>query len=513
MLFNSVIFLLFFLFVYLLYWQLSGRARLYFLILASVFFYTWWGLEAEGWWGLRWVIHFITIVALNYWIVNRMRAAADTQMRKRWLYVALALNIANLGLFKYYGFIRTVFLDLGMPAPPPVALFSFLPLAISFYTFQLLAYTIDVYRGVITSEHSFRNYFLFILFFPQLIAGPIMRSSDFMEQIERPQFTRDRLYSGLWLIMGGLVKKVLIADPLGFILAPVYRSPEAYTGQAIFLAGVAFSIQVYCDFSGYTDIARGVARLLGYDIPENFRAPYFARSARELWGLRWHITLNTWLRDYLYIPLGGSRVARWRAYFNLSVVFAIGGLWHGADYSFVIWGITWGLLLSLERYVEDDLGINTTPRSNPVLIGLKVAFMFVLFVLGALMFRAQAVHTAELDYSSGRIMLQMLSGLFANGHTALLSGLQNANPADAILMAADVFGRDALYLADFPNVQTLAIMILVTVIFHVIQYKPDLFAGLRKYDVPLLLTVGTLLMGVLLPGMAVAAHQFIYFVF
>lgn len=514
MLFNSVLFFIFFGFIYTVYWILPKKPRLYFLIAGSVFFYAWWGIEVEGWWGIRWTIHFLGMVSINYLLVNRIiRNKDNNKKKKNWLYLAIFVNLLNLGLFKYYEFLRTIFLDLDLPAPPPVQIFSFLPLAISFYTFQLLAYTVDVYRGVIEKSHNFRQYFVFILFFPQLIAGPIMRSTDFMWQIDNPNINRRKMYDGIWLILGGLVKKVLIADPIGILLAPVYSSPENYNGIAIFLAGLAFSIQVYCDFSGYTDIARGVARLLGYDIPENFKAPYFARSARELWGERWHITLNTWLRDYIYIPLGGSRVSKWRAYFNLGLTFAIGGLWHGADYSFLIWGISWGLFLALERFLEVELGISTTPKKNRLLIGAKIAFMFVLFIFGALMFRAQAVEYKTVKQSSGEIVLEMFSGLVVNHTHSLKSELARSEGTEFIQYVDDVFGKEVLQLNSFGNEDTVILMLFLTGIFHVFQFKPGIFERFRKYDLWFLLIFGGILCGWILPGIAVASHQFIYFVF
>ncbi|MCB1168726.1 MAG: hypothetical protein KDK25_00245, partial [Leptospiraceae bacterium] len=247
MLFNSFLFLLFFAAVYVIYWSLPSRFRSGVLIVASVVFYATWGLNREGWWGIRWTAHFIGLVILNYFMVEWM--LRHHARRRLIMALTVIINLINLAVFKYFGFFVKVGQDMGMDLPPFVENMDlFLPLAISFYTFQLTAYVVDVYRGVITEEVKFSRFFLFILFFPQLIAGPIMRSTDFLPQVAF--IDKDRIYRGSWLILGGLIKKVLLADPMGSILAPVYAAPELYTGWSIMLAGMCFSLQVYCDFSG-----------------------------------------------------------------------------------------------------------------------------------------------------------------------------------------------------------------------------------------------------------------------
>ncbi|MCB1310229.1 MAG: MBOAT family protein [Leptospiraceae bacterium] len=278
------------------------------------------------------------------------------------------------------------------------------------------------------------------------------------------------------------------------------------------LAGAGFSLQVYCDFSGYTDIARGTARLLGFEIPENFKAPYFSRSGRELWGLRWHITLNTWLRDYIYIPLGGSRTSRWRTHLNLIITFALGGLWHGADYSYVFWGTFWGVLLSLERFIEDDLKIPTTPRSNRPLIVAKVAFVFFVFCLGALMFRSHPVKYQDgRDYSSGHIMSEIFAGLVVNTPDAARDDYMEAG--GDVQFAEEIFGEEIFTLNDSGQGDSFVYMFLALAFFHLVQYREGLFERWRKYDFWLLLLTGGIIAGILLPAMAGSAHQFIYFVF
>ncbi len=511
MLFNSVLFLVFFSIVYLVYWNLTGRPRRYFLVLTSIVFYAVWGLEREGWWGLRWTAHFLLMAALNFGIVELMLRQGDR--RKFYVRLSVVLNLTNLGIFKYFEFARRMLADMGVPVPAQAPEWSlFLPLAISFYTFQIMAYVIDVYRGVIAERVSFSRYLLFIVFFPQLIAGPIMRSSDFMEQLDRPAISLRRMYDGLWLIVGGLAKKVLLADPMGRVLEPVYREPQAYTGWSILLAGMCFSLQVYCDFSGYTDIARGCARLLGYEIPENFRAPFFARSARELWQ-RWHITLATWLRDYIYFPLGGNRIGPFRTYVNLFVTFTLGGLWHGADYTYLCWGAMWGLLLAVERLLENGLGLKTVPEKSRILIGLKIFFMFTLFSFGALMFRAQPVVHADRTVSAGRIMVEMFRGMVINLPSSARTNFVEAAPFEEVQLADRIFGEEVWRLEEIGATETIIVMFLALFVFHMFQYKENLAERWRRFDFWLLLLAAAILGGVLMPSLATGVHQFIYFVF
>ncbi len=484
MLFNSVSFLFFFPVVYSVYWLLKGSARRIFIISASVLFYAAWGIEKEGLIGLRWTAHFLLFVVLNYAAVFLM--FRRPQWKKQILWISVIVNLSNLFVFKYADFLLQNLLRLGAPVPDSwSSLGLFLPLAISFYTFQLMAYVIDVYRGTIKEEVSFSKFFLFILFFPQLIAGPIMRSTDFLDQIDRPELTWKRMYDGSWLIIGGAVKKMLIADPLGVIIRPVFEDPLSYDAASILLAGIGFSIQVYGDFSGYTDMARGSAKLLGYDIPENFLAPFFARSAKELWQ-RWHITLSSWLRDYIYFPLGGSRVAPWRSYINLIITFTLGGLWHGADTTYMAWGAFWGVLLAGERFLERNAGTDLVPRSSRILSILKVMFMFFLFVLGAIMFRSQPVRTDTGIVTGETIMIQMLAGLFTH------------------------FGEGYRFIG---YTDTFLMMTLSGMFFHYIQYKPEHFQRFRKYDPYLLPAAAALTGGWLIPAYMVNANQFIYFVF
>ncbi|MCS7205999.1 MAG: MBOAT family protein [Leptospiraceae bacterium] len=505
MLFNSILFFIFLSIVFVLYWSSPERYRKLILIISSLIFYANWGITEEGWIGIRWSFHFVSIILFSHGI--HLLIFRYPNKKKLFLIVEIIALVLNLSFFKYFHFFLNILADLGISQKIFEEREVFLPLAISFYTFQILAYTIDIYRGVITEKKSFMDYFLFILFFPQLIAGPIMRFKDFFNQ--RPSLNRDYIYSGLWLLISGLIKKVLIADPMGNIINPVFRSPEVYSFDQILLAGAGFSIQVYCDFSGYTDLARGSAYLLGYQIPENFSAPFFSSSAREVWQ-RWHITLATWLRDYIYIPLGGNRVSELRTYINQVLTFSLGGLWHGADYTYISWGTMWGVLLSVERFFEKVLKLKTVPTKNLFLIILKILFIFYLFSLGALMFRSQSVSYPEKQFHSVEIMLQLLKGSYGNFHDKVEKEfLENQGDGEFV---KSVMGKEFFTTKQIDYLDTFTFYVLMTLFFHWIQYKPEHFAR-WKYNFFLLFVVGSLTFGILLPTLSTTSQQFIYFVF
>jgi D-alanyl-lipoteichoic acid acyltransferase DltB (MBOAT superfamily) len=385
MLFNSLDFVVFLAVVYPLYFALRRRQRAV-LLLASLFFY--------GYWSPPYLLLILASVAVDFVAAQRIHASRGST-RRLWLTASVVANLGILATFKYEGFFAAnaaaVFGALGLDwAPPQLTLL--LPMGISFYTFQSMAYSIDVYRGRFRPLTRFRDVLLFVSFFPQLVAGPIMRPSDLV-----PQFRDDvrldpqALAEGLSRMGKGLVKKLLFADTLGAYVNLVFADPGQFDAGQILLAVYAFAIQIYCDFSGYTDIAIGLGRTLGYSIPENFAHPYHARSITEFWR-RWHISLSSWLRDYLYIPLGGNRRGPSRTYVNLLITMAIGGLWHGAAWTFVIWGVLHGVLLAVER----RLGLRDA-LSPPALGGLlRGLITFHLVCLGWVFFRAANLADAGL---------------------------------------------------------------------------------------------------------------------
>ncbi len=348
--FTTLSFLIFFAILYLVYWSVNGRLRLHLILIGSLIFYAAWSIP--------FALHFFGIVAINYGIVRMMFQRPGRA--RGWMRLAIALNLTNLFLFKYFYLFLTFLYDVTGQAIFQHEFFNewlyattgnnsiILPLAISFYTFQLVAYVVDVHRGHITEDAGALKFFVFILFFPQLVAGPIMRHSDFFHQLNAIRPNEEYMRRGVYLLLTGLIKKVVIADNCIAPVEAVFTAPGEYDGLSNLIATFGFAARVYCDFSGYTDVARGLGYLLGLKLPENFRAPYLSDSARDLWQ-RWHITLATWLRDYIYIPMGGNRGGPVRAYFNLITTFTLGGLWHGANYTYIAWGFFHGLALAVER--------------------------------------------------------------------------------------------------------------------------------------------------------------------
>jgi alginate O-acetyltransferase complex protein AlgI len=320
----------------------SLALRKWLVLLASLYFYAYWDYRFLG---------LLLFSTLWDWALALQIARYQSVRIKRFLLsLSLLGNLGLLGFFKYYDFFiesaQAVFSQWGLHSG---TLEIVLPIGISFYTFQTLSYSIDVYRGHLQPTRNLIDFSIYVMFFPQLVAGPIVRACEFLPQLNHaPCVRRSNLYPGLALILKGAVKKVLIADHLGMMVDPVFASPQLFSSFTVTLAILAYAGQIYGDFSGYSDIAIGSARLMGFSLPDNFAYPYLATSLSDFWR-RWHITLSTWLRDYLYIPLGGSRHGEWNTYRNLMITMVLGGLWHGAAWNFVLWGTWHGLALSLER--------------------------------------------------------------------------------------------------------------------------------------------------------------------
>ncbi|XDD54391.1 MBOAT family protein [Leptospira sp. WS4.C2] len=388
MLFNSFVFVVFFVLLYTIYWQLNSRFQKLIILVGSLIFY--------GYWDLLFLCHFVIVVLLNYLFYK----LANYKFNKNQITGIIIFNLLNLIFFKYFYFLVNVIKDLiGYQQITEVTSFLpniVLPLAISFYTFQILAFQIDVYRGKIQSAVSAVDFTIFIMFFPQLIAGPIMRHTDFFKQLHsKKRFLELPFNAGGYLILLGVLKKVIIADNISPVIEPFFSHPESYSSFSALLSVYGFAIQIYCDFSGYCDIARGLALLLGYDIPVNFNAPYFSTSLKEFWQ-RWHITLSQWLRDYLYISLGGNRFGNARMYFNLVVTMVLGGLWHGANYTFLVWGALHGLYLIIERILTDP----KKQSSSYVLKILKGLIVFHLVCFAWLFFRIERIQDFQSIYQN-----------------------------------------------------------------------------------------------------------------
>jgi alginate O-acetyltransferase complex protein AlgI len=348
MLFTEPRFLAFFVVAFAVAWALRrDTARKAWLLLCSYAFYAAWDWRFLG------LIALSTLV--DYAAGRGMGGTRDAAARRAWLIASLVANLGVLGLFKYWDFFVTsgagLLGALGLPVSPRT-LGLVLPVGISFYTFQTLSYSIDVYRGRLTAHRSLLDFALFVGFFPQLVAGPIVRAVEFLPQLAaRPAWGAVAVRAQLWLFLAGFVKKACISDNVAPMVDALFAQPDAYGAPALWLGSVLYALQIYCDFSGYSDMAIATAGLLGYRLPLNFDFPYLARSVTEFWR-RWHISLSSWFRDYLYVPLGGNRRGAPRTYGNLLVVFLLCGLWHGAAWRFAVWGLWHGTFLVAERMLR-----------------------------------------------------------------------------------------------------------------------------------------------------------------
>lgn len=376
MLFNSFEFILFFAVVYLLYRLLNHRLQNSMLLIASYVFY--------GAWDWRFLGLLIFTTAVDYGCGIWIDSAAEERRRRLILAASICVNLAVLGFFKYFNFfsdnLRLLALSAGLPLDMPT-LKIILPVGISFYTFQSMSYTIDIYRRRLKAEINFFDFALYVAFFPQLVAGPIERAVNLLPQIKAERAVSSRqIDEGLWLIYWGFFKKVFVADNLALIVNEVFAKTGIFPGGEALVGVYAFAFQIYGDFAGYSDIARGLAKLMGIELMVNFKFPYFVTNPRDFWR-NWHISLSTWLKDYLYIPLGGNRGSEILTYRNIFLTMLLGGLWHGAAWHYVVWGAYCGLLLMAHRALE---------RKPAFRAGSFVSafMMFHLTCLGWLVFRS-----------------------------------------------------------------------------------------------------------------------------
>ena len=411
MLFNSLAYLVFFPAVAVLHYLLPHRFRWVFVLCASMVFYMAWRAE--------YVLLLASVCAVNYVGALAARRAEKIPHKKAAVAASLILSFGLLFYFKYLG------------------LFGYdiiLPMGISFYTFQSVGYTIDVYRRRIPAEKNYFKFLLFNSYFPQLVAGPIERADRLMAQLfakKRMEWTN--ISAGAGLLITGFFKKIVVADRLSVLVNAVYGSPRAYPGVALIIATIFFGFQIYCDFGGYSDIAVGSARILGVELTQNFKQPYFSSSVREFWR-RWHISLSSWFKDYLYIPMGGSRVSKARRHFNTMVTFVISGVWHGANYTFFIWGALHGLFISVESELSERF------RYKSVIL----TFIFVTFAW--IFFRANSISDAFyiagnlFSNPEGLLSRQVLYDVASGMGISLLDLAINAFLI-AALCAADLYTR------------------------------------------------------------------------
>ncbi|MDD3412747.1 MAG: MBOAT family protein [Lachnospiraceae bacterium] len=377
MLFNSLAFGVFLPLVFLLHWAIPHKYRWGILLVASYYFYMSWNP--------KYVILILLTTVASYLCAIMVDKTDDKRKKKLYLVITLIVSLGVLFFFKYFNFlsvsVTSALQSIAIPLQP-LTLKIMLPVGISFYTFQSLSYVIDVYRGNVKPQKNFGKYALFISFFPQLVAGPIERTQNLMPQLfEERKFDHDQAVYGLRLMLLGFFKKLIIADSVSKYVDMVYNDVHSYFGLTFIVATILFTFQIYCDFSGYSDIAIGTSKLLGINLMTNFKSPYLSQSVKEFWG-RWHISLSSWFKDYVYIPLGGNRVKKSRARLNIMLTFLASGLWHGANWTFLIWGGLHGIYQVIE---------NLFPRKKGFMRGLLT---FALVCFAWIFFRANTVSDA-----------------------------------------------------------------------------------------------------------------------
>ncbi len=458
MLFHTTTFWIFFAIVISGFYGMPERWRRMWLLVASYVFYMWWDE--------RFAVLILASTSIDYFVGLRMSSAAGRR-RKLLLLTSLAANLGILGFFKYHGFFVDSLAAMFSIEETPWALNVALPVGISFFTFQSMSYSIDVYRGILAPVRNFVDFALFVAFFPQLVAGPIVRAREFFPQLFAwAPPSHERAQRAIHLVLFGLIKKAALADRFAPIADSYFADPAAAGGALAAWTGVlAFGLQIYFDFSGYTDIARGCALLLGFEFPVNFRRPYLSQNITEFWQ-RWHISLSSWLRDYLYVPLGGNRHGLGKTYRNLMITMLLGGLWHGAGWTFVVWGGYHGLLLALHRLYGAVVGDGPAARvlgAGP-LHPVRVAATFLLVNVGWVFFRAETFADAA------QILATMFGPLGDAGSlvtwpfvaaavvTAVLAILEERYAALSRLARAPLAGQVGLCLVCFWILQLFAVI-------------------------------------------------------
>jgi len=454
MLFNSIEYAFFLPIVFVLYWLLSGRYKIQniLLLVSSYLFY--------GWWDWRFLM-LIAFTSFCSWGSGLM--IQNSKRSKGWLAANIVVNLLILALFKYYNFFITSFADLFHLQCNSLLLNIVLPVGISFYTFQALSYNIDVYRHKIEPTRDIIVFFTYVSFFPQLVAGPIERATNLLPQFLAPRcFNCEEAFDGLRRILWGLFKKIVIADNCAMYVDYVWQTYSYHNGSTVLLAAILFSFQIYCDFSGYSDIAIGSARLFGIRLKDNFRMPYLSRSVAEFWK-RWHISLNTWFVDYVYIPLGGSRHGQYRTIVNTFAIFLLSGLWHGANWTFVLWGVYSAFLFVPLMLLGKTKKYHGVPKWQEL---PQIILTFCLVAIGWIIFRAPNIENAW----------EFFTALFNHPFTAPMMrvGLKRILVMVSLLIVVEWFMRHrehALDIAHFPAV--IRYLIYYALILLILEYGAD----------------------------------------
>ncbi len=477
-LFNSLAYAVFLPVVFILYWVLPHKVRWPLLLIASYYFYMSWNAA--------YVVLIGATTLVSYGCALLLEKTDNPGKKKLYVAIALFISLGILFVFKYFNFTAGLLEQISEAIRIP-RLDVLLPVGISFYTFQTLSYVIDVYRGQTKAEHNLGVYATFVSFFPQLVAGPIERSNNLLPQItSEKRFDYSSATYGIRLILWGLYKKMVIADNLAVFVDRVFENVQNYQGYSFVLAAFFFSIQIYCDFSGYSDIARGSAKLLGIDLMENFKSPYFSSSIREFWS-RWHISLSTWFRDYVYIPLGGNRKGKFRTILNNLITFLVSGLWHGANVTYVVWGGIHGA----GQVAENLAGLDGKGKKKSKLrkiIGVPLVFIFV--TLAWVFFRAKSLPDAA----------YVLTHLFTDLEI-LHPGAYFYNGMNVIFMNWGLFWRD------------MALYILPLAVYDWFSLKTDVPSWLGKQNALVRYGYVTLLIAVILIFGYVGQSTFVYFQF
>lgn len=438
MLFNSIHFALFLPAVFFLYWFVTNKnltLQNILLLVASYFFYACWD------WRFLFLLIFSTL--LDYYTGIKMHASKNQSQKKFWFWLSISINLGFLGVFKYYNFFAESFSqglsNLGLQVHP-YTLNVLLPVGISFYTFHGLSYVIDIYKNRITPEKNFIDYSVFVSFFPLLVAGPIERATHLLPQIQKERkFNYTQAIDGLKQILWGLFKKIVIADQCAKFANMIFNGADHYSGSTLLLGALLFTFQIYGDFSGYSDIALGTARLFGIELLKNFSFPYFSRDIAEFWR-RWHISLSSWFRDYLYIPLGGSKGGTWMKIRNTFIIFLVSGFWHGANWTFLVWGflnalfIMPSILLNTNRTNLDTVAAGKYLPSLKELLAMSVTFSLTVFAW--IFFRAE-----DLTHAIGYIAKLFSSSLFVKPEVIPLLPIVFV----IVFMVIEWIGRESAY--------------------------------------------------------------------